>query len=571
MRHYILSAAVTLGCTVAAGAESVRERTSTEMKTGSEVLGIDPSLSQLYQPATGSGHSESMFQCLDENKTLIPFRAVNDDFCDCPDGSDEPGTSACSYIKGRKFWCKNEGHISAWIWSSRVGDGICDPECCDGSDENSSTSGIRCPNTCVETGGKYRETRDAENKIRKTGAKIRSTYISYAKNERVRLETRVAELSKQVEAKKDQVEGARVRLERLESSDRAEIERRQNSPLYLSFLEHRKALSSLRQQLGEVQQEREELKSMLQALYEGYNPNYQDMAVKAAVVGFTEKYVAQPAQNSDEQAPATESTKMEFDEEKLDELEGVDLVNLVMSGEPLGDSESEDEDSLLYRLDQYVPDSLYESYESVRDILIAYLVKFGLVGGNTASTSSGIEAAHTAAARTSFNELTSQMTNLERDLDGAKRSIEKLGVDFGPEGEWKKLENTCIEKEQGDYTYSLCFFGQASQKSNKDGAKHNLGTFADWNAGPTAPSGTEQYYSKQLYNKGLKCWNGPERSVKVDLSCGTSNELLHVSEPEKCEYYFKATSPALCWPISPEDAHGASKQASRHHAAHQDL
>jgi uncharacterized protein involved in exopolysaccharide biosynthesis len=41
------------------------------------------------------------------------------------------------------------------------------------------------------------------------GAKIRSTYISYAKNERVRLETRVAELSKQVEAKKDQVEGAR--------------------------------------------------------------------------------------------------------------------------------------------------------------------------------------------------------------------------------------------------------------------------------------------------------------------------------------------------------------------------
>jgi hypothetical protein len=70
------------------------------------------------------------------------------------------------------------------------------------------------------------------------------------------------------------------------------------------------------------------------------------MAVKAAVVGFTEKYVAQPAQNSDEQAPATESTKVEFDEEKLDELEGVDLVNLVMSGEPLGDSESEDEDSL---------------------------------------------------------------------------------------------------------------------------------------------------------------------------------------------------------------------------------
>jgi len=58
--------------------------------------------------------------------------------------------------------------------------------------------------------------------------------------------------------------------------------------------------------------------------------------------------------------------------------------------------------------------------------------------------------ADTAAARKNFNDLTSEMSNLERDLTGAERSIEKLGVDFGPEGEWKKLENTCIEKEQGE-------------------------------------------------------------------------------------------------------------------------
>ena len=48
---------------------------------------------------------------------------------------------------------------------------------------------------------------------------------------------------------------------------------------------------------------------------------------------------------------------------------------------------------IVYRLDQYVPDSLYDSYEAVRDTLITYLVKFGLVGSNTANVASGLEAA----------------------------------------------------------------------------------------------------------------------------------------------------------------------------------
>ena len=55
---------------------------------------------------------------------------LNDDYCDCTDGSDEPSTSACAAL-GSTFQCKYGGGKS--IPSSRVNDGVCD--CCQGEDE----------------------------------------------------------------------------------------------------------------------------------------------------------------------------------------------------------------------------------------------------------------------------------------------------------------------------------------------------------------------------------------------------------------------------------------------------
>jgi len=61
------------------------------------------------------------FSCFD-GSYIIPFAFVNDDYCDCPDASDEPGTSACP---NGTFHCANAGHTSLVIPSSRVNDGIC--------------------------------------------------------------------------------------------------------------------------------------------------------------------------------------------------------------------------------------------------------------------------------------------------------------------------------------------------------------------------------------------------------------------------------------------------------------
>ena len=74
--------------------------------------------------------------------------------------------------------------------------------------------------------------------------------------------------------------------------------------------------------------------------------------------------------------------------------------------------------------------------------------------------------------------------------------------------------------------------------------------------------GSPEYYSKQRYTKGARCWNGPERSVSVAFSCGTENALLSVSEPEKCEYLLTGTSPALCLPLD-RDAGGTNGRKSK--------
>lgn len=109
-------------------------------------LYLNPPLGSL--PETWEKYKKSIdveketFKCFNENK-IIKLSQVNDNYIDCADGSDEPGTSV---LLVGKFYCKNEGETPKIINSWSVNDGICD--CCDGSDELLNTH-VKCSNVCL--------------------------------------------------------------------------------------------------------------------------------------------------------------------------------------------------------------------------------------------------------------------------------------------------------------------------------------------------------------------------------------------------------------------------------------
>ncbi|KAG1367943.1 glucosidase 2 subunit beta [Cocos nucifera] len=109
---------------------------ASSLVASSPLLGVSPQ-DEKYFAVAGA-----VIACKDGSRTFSKDR-LNDGYCDCPDGTDEPGTSACPQSK---FYCRNIGDTPHFLFSSRVNDRICD--CCDGSDEYDT--GMNCPNTCLK-------------------------------------------------------------------------------------------------------------------------------------------------------------------------------------------------------------------------------------------------------------------------------------------------------------------------------------------------------------------------------------------------------------------------------------
>lgn len=100
------------------------------------------------------------------------------------------------------------------------------------------------------------------------------------------------------------------------------------------------ALTRLRSRTARIQSELDTLHNILEELKKGYNPNYQDMAAKAAVVGYEEFLKGAESDGVPDNGDDDEITDRE-----LDDMERKDLDGLLLS-EAIAEDDNDVEDSL---------------------------------------------------------------------------------------------------------------------------------------------------------------------------------------------------------------------------------
>ncbi|KAJ2793909.1 hypothetical protein H4R21_005710, partial [Coemansia helicoidea] len=261
--------------------------------------GVHPSVAARYRrPASG------LFECLDGSKQ-IPFAQVNDDYCDCADGSDEPGTSACN---NGSFYCANRGHIAGVLPAIRVNDGVCDYDvCCDGSDEWDSPA--RCEDRCAEIGRARRRQAEAEHKVQAQGARRLAELIAEARRVRTAKTAELADLRLQVAEHDAAQRAAEQRKDELEAEHKQMADEREGAKQALAdrflpdVVAYRKTLAA---ELHRLRAQRDTLVRMLRSVRAGHNPEFNDPAVATAIGEYAKYTDASPHMDEEAHAHADE-------------------------------------------------------------------------------------------------------------------------------------------------------------------------------------------------------------------------------------------------------------------------
>jgi len=525
------------------------------------IRGLDRSLVHLYDPAKD-------FTCLDGSET-IPFDQVNDDYCDCPDGSDEPGTSACP---NGKFYCRNAGHVAHYVWSSRVHDGICD--CCDGSDESDGA----CQDVCLELGAEMRAQREKERLAAEQGFAVRQQMVAQAEQMLAETRSSIASKEAEIEQLKKSIDIRRAEKEAAEAPEKealdkyAEEEERAKAAKEAVEQEANKAeaLEAMAKMdaNGDGKISRDEVMANLAFdtnndgmvgeeeadFYMAEHTEYDQEAflntawnlMKPVVkgVGGAAKPVKAAASSKkrkarDPDAPVSwNEAGQQVDEEGVPIEGGVD-EDVGVEGN--ADDLDEDLDEMEEEYDDYdEQDHDEEGREELdsEDSPLPPPHQSNDQGGEKKydeATQTLVDIAD--RARKAYDDASNQLRDLERDLRDLK---DVANGDYGESNEFLPLKGQCFEFRNNEYVYKLCPFDHTSQRGINGGGETRMGSWDRWD-GPIPDT-----FSRMKFSNGQSCWNGPARSTTVKLVCGTENVVESVTEPNRCEYEMLFSTPVIC-------------------------
>jgi len=518
----------------------------------SAVLGVAPSDEARYSGAT--------FTCFSGDGHALPSEVINDGFCDCTDGSDEPGTGACAGQETTLFYCSNEGSTPRRLYASRVGDGICD--CCDGSDEaelaarhpnlgremkqtrtwmgGTSSTPFTCSNTCAEQGKLEQQEKARRIQVLKQGIAKQEEGRQKHIEKRQHREVEIKELESQLPALEEALKQATQLANVEREAEKAAKEAKEAAELK-DVVEQCKVTSPqcMWRQTGACNPDGDReadkdqtcfatiqlgasgfcdcdgdgIKGDAEKGYDCDDASRNCCSICAPQTQAASAEAVEPASTSDgeEKPQVSEYSKwMDGAEEKLadksEEKPQVSEYSKWMDGaeEKLTEDQGKD-----------IKDNIAEE------------------DGGNAETPTEETTTPPPADEPKTKTGIEQEREAQDNVDELKRQVETLRAQTAAIPDeylgYAGLDGVEISKRDGEFDYKINFFQEAKQDYT------SLGSWGGFD-GP----------NEATFKHGTRCWDGPERELKVLFKCDVEAKILDVIEPSKCVYQATVTAPGAC-------------------------